>query len=97
MGTAALHGQQWDRTLQGWAMLPEPMHRPLWEAKLDTTQTHSGTRFLDAGCGGGGATVLATEYGAEVGGVDAVDTLIRFDRSRAPDGDFRVGDSESLL
>jgi SAM-dependent methyltransferase len=56
----------------------------------------SGTRFLDVGCGGGGASVLAAERGAQVSGLDAAEGLIAISRERTPNSDFRVGDIESL-
>lgn len=96
MGSTSSQGELWDRAPQDWATLQEPMHRPLWEAMLDEASVRSGTRFLDAGCGGGGASVLAAERGAQVSGVDAASGLIQFARSRVPGGDFRVGDIESL-
>lgn len=72
------------------------MHRPLWEAMLNATEVGQGTRFLDVGCGGGGASVLAAERGAQVSGLDAAGGLITFARERVSNGNFRVGDIESL-
>jgi SAM-dependent methyltransferase len=63
---------------------------------LDRALVGSGTRILDAGCGGGGASVLASERGAQVSGLDAAEGLIAFARERVPNGDFRVADIESL-
>ena len=96
MGTAIIQGELWDQAPQDWAMLQEPMHKPLWEAMLDRTLVGSSTRFLDAGCGGGGASVLAAERGAQVSGIDAAEGLVAFARERVPNGDFRVGDIETL-
>ena len=59
MGTAESQGELWNKSLRDWAMLQEPLRAPLWNAMLDKTQVRSGTRFLDAGCGGGGASLLA--------------------------------------
>jgi len=55
-----------------------------------------GTRLLDAGCGGGGASLLAARRGAKVAGVDAAGSLIDIAKKRLPDGDFRVGDLQEL-
>ena len=96
MGTAEIQGDLWGRVPQDWATIQEPMHRPLWEAMLDEALVSSGTRILDAGCGGGGASVLADERGAQISGIDAAEGLIAFASERLPDGDFRVGDIESL-
>jgi SAM-dependent methyltransferase len=56
----------------------------------------SGSRLLDAGCGGGGASVLAHERGAKVSGLDAAEGLVALASERVPTGDFRVGDIEDL-
>jgi SAM-dependent methyltransferase len=52
--------------------------------------------FLDVGCGGGGASVLAAERKAQVSGLDAAEGLIAIARERVPNGDFRVGEIERL-
>lgn len=96
MGTAEIQGQLWSKKPQDWATIQEPMHKPLWEVMLDKALVGTGTRFLDAGCGGGGASVLAGNRGAHVSGLDASEGLIAFARERAPEGDFRVGDIESM-
>lgn len=96
MGTAGVQGELWNQAPHDWAVLQEPMHIPLWHAMLDHSWVGSGTQFLDAGCGGGGASVLAAGRGAQVSGIDASEGLIMFARQRLPDGDFRTGDIESL-
>ena len=96
MGTSKIQGELWGIAPQGWAEIQEPMHRPLWEAMLNVAKVGSGTRFLDAGCGGGGASILAEERGAQISGLDAAEGLIAFARERVSKGDFRVGDIESL-
>jgi SAM-dependent methyltransferase len=55
-----------------------------------------GTRLLDVGCGPGGAALLAAGRGARVAGLDASPTSIEVARERLPEGDFRVGDMETL-
>jgi SAM-dependent methyltransferase len=96
MGTAEIQGDLWGRAPQDWAEIQEPLHRPLWEVMLNAAMIGSGTRILDAGCGGGGAAMLAYERGAEVSGIDAAEGLIAFASERVPGGDFRVGDIEDL-
>lgn len=96
MGSAAIQGELWGEAAQDWAYLQEPLHQPMWEAMLDATQVGWGTRFLDAGCGGGGASILAYERGAQVSGLDAAEPLLRIARERVPEGDFRTGDIEEL-
>jgi SAM-dependent methyltransferase len=63
---------------------------------LDSAGVGQGTRLLDLGCGGGGASVLAAQRGARVAGLDAAEALIQIARERVPDGDFCVGDLEQL-
>ena len=96
MGSAKIQGDMWGRAPRGWVEIQEPQHRPLWEAMLNASDIVPGTRFLDAGCGGGGASVLAAERGAQVSGLDAAEGLLAFARGRVPGGDFRVGDIENL-
>jgi SAM-dependent methyltransferase len=96
MGTAEIQGQLWGQAPDDWAMMAEPWGRPLWEAMLRETPIGPGTRFLDAGCGTGGASVLAAERGAQVSGIDASEGMIGYARQRLPNGDLRVGDIEHL-
>lgn len=96
MGSANIQGDLWSRAPRGWAEIQEPQHRPLWEAMLNASDVGPGTRFLDAGCGGGGASIVAAERGAQVSGLDAAEGLLDFARGRVPGGDFRVGDIENL-
>jgi SAM-dependent methyltransferase len=68
----------------------------MWEAMLDAAGVEQGTRFFDAGCGGGGASVQAAARGARICGLDAAAALVAIARERLPSGDFRVGDLEAL-
>jgi len=96
MGSSEVQGKLWGRAAKDWAELFEPMSKPIWVAMLDSAGVKKGTKFLDLGCGGGGSSVLANKRGAQVSGVDAAQALIRIAHERVPDGDFRVGDLESL-
>lgn len=96
MGSASIQGELWGRAAEDWAGMQEVLHAALWEAMLDATGVGDGTRVLDAGCGAGGASVLATGRGAAVSGLDASEPLLEVARDRVPEGDFRVGDLESL-
>lgn len=97
MGSAVIQGELWGKAPRDWTDLQEPKHQPLWEAMLDAAQVKPGTRFLDAGCGGGGAAVLAHQRGAHVTGLDAAPLLIHIARERVPEGNFHTGDIENLL
>jgi len=96
MGSAEIQGDLWGRRAQDWAELQEPYHQPLWEVMLEKGNVGTGTRFLDAGCGGGGASILAAQRGAIVSGIDAAAPLVEIARDRVPNGDFRVGDIQGL-
>jgi SAM-dependent methyltransferase len=96
MGSAMIQGDLWGRAPSDWALLQEPKHIPLFEAMLSAANVGKNTRLLDAGCGGGGASVLAARRGARVTGLDAAKGLIEFAQQRLPSGDFRVGDIEEL-
>jgi SAM-dependent methyltransferase len=96
MGSSEVQGMLWGAAAQDWAELFEPTGRPLWAAMLDSAEVGQGTRVLDLGCGGGGASVLAAKRGARVEGLDAAAALIEIARERVPDAGFRVGDLEQL-
>jgi SAM-dependent methyltransferase len=96
MGSADIQGALWGHAPRDWAELQEPLHRPLWEVMIDAVGVGPGKRVLDAGCGGGGASVLAADRNAQVSGVDAASVLVEVAKSKVPDGDFRVGDLEEL-
>ncbi|MFH1765920.1 MAG: class I SAM-dependent methyltransferase [Gemmatimonadota bacterium] len=96
MGSAEIQGDMWGKTARDWAKFQEPMSVPLWDAMLESGKVGKDSRICDVGCGGGGASLLATERGARVGGLDATEALIDIARERIPDADFRVGDMEDL-
>lgn len=96
MGSSKEQGKLWGEKARDWAELFEPMSKPIWVAMLSSVKIAEGTRLLDLGCGGGGASVLAHEMGARVAGLDASEALIGIASERVPAGDFRVGDLEEL-
>jgi SAM-dependent methyltransferase len=96
MSSAQSQGDLWGQAPADWAQLQEPKHIPLFEAMLKAGGVDADTRVLDAGCGGGGASVLAAQRGAKVSGLDAAEPFIRIAQERVPSGDFRVGDLETL-
>jgi SAM-dependent methyltransferase len=63
---------------------------------LEAAAVGPGTRLLDAGCGSGGASVLAASRGAHVNGLAAAAALLAIARERVADGDFRCGDVAAL-
>lgn len=70
-GSAMVQGRLWGRAAHDWAELQEPTALPLWEAMLDAATVGPGTHVLDAGCGAGGASLLAVGRGVYGNGLDA--------------------------
>ncbi len=96
MGTAKVQGELWGSAPHDWATILEKAHRPLMDAMLTATKVGAGTRFLDAGCGSGGASALAAARGAQIWGLDVSENMIAYAGQRLPQGDFRVGDIQLL-
>ena len=96
MTTGPTHGELWCGGARDWARYIEPHNYPLYEAVHVELGIGSGTRLLDVGCGPGGAASLAARRGAQISGLDASPGSIEVARERVPEGDFRVGDMESL-
>ncbi|AWW00154.1 class I SAM-dependent methyltransferase [Arcticibacterium luteifluviistationis] len=96
MKKAEIQGQLWGKSPNGWAEVQEPLHKPLWEAMLNATNVGPGMVLLDVGCGSGGSSILASERGAEVHGIDVAEALLSFAILRVPKGVFKVADIENL-
>lgn len=96
MTTGQAFGELWSRGARDWASLVEPHYHPLYHIVHDRLGIANGARLLDVGCGPGGAALLAAGRGAQIAGLDASPSSIAVARERLPQGDFRVGDMESL-
>jgi ubiquinone/menaquinone biosynthesis C-methylase UbiE len=96
MASGKRQGQLWSAAPREWAELQEPFCRPLWQATLEALDLKRGLRFLDAGCGAGGACLLADALGANVTGLDASQALLKIARERLPRSEFVHGDLEQL-
>jgi SAM-dependent methyltransferase len=96
MGSAQVQGALWGRHARTWSTEMEPQLSPAFDALLDALEPLSGLRVLDAGCGAGLLARKAAERGAALTGLDASAALLEVARERVPDGDFRVGDIDSL-
>jgi len=94
--TSAVNGRLWGTRARNWADLQEATARPVYEAVLQRTGVKTGMRYLDAGCGAGMAAQIAAGLGAHVSGIDAAEELLVIARERTPNGDFRLGDLETL-
>lgn len=91
-----IEGALWGAEAKDWAEIQEPMSKPLWNAMLEATDVTYGTRFLDVGCGAGGAELLAAKRGAVISGVDAAANSIALATDRIPGASFQVGDMQKL-
>src|SRR5512137_2751511 len=96
MASGERQGQLWGAAPRDWTELQEPFCRPLWQDTLSALGVKPGVRFLDAGCGAGGASVLAAALGCEVTGLDASQALLEIARERLPQARFIHGDLEHL-
>jgi len=82
----------WAETWEG----PEGWGTPVYEYVLDWAAIRRGARVLDCGCGAGRFARMAADRGASVAGIDAAEPLIQIAAERTSEGDFRVGDIETL-
>ena len=96
MGSGQRQACLWGAAPRDWAELQEPFCLPLWRDALAALAVKPGLRFLDAGCGGGGACLLASGIGCEVVGLDACEPLLAIARARLPRTQFVQGDLEDL-
>src|ERR1700740_3176583 len=96
MKTGQTQGEVWSGGAQDWARFMEVHYGNLYQLLHDRLAIGQGTRLLDVGCGAGSAAVLAARRGARVAGLDASPGSIEVARERVPEGDFQVGDMESL-
>ena len=95
-GSATVQGDLWSARAHDWVEAQESTFWPVYDAVLRKTALRPGTRLLDAGCGAGQFAQLAAAKGARVAGLDASPAFVEIARSRVPEGDFRVGELESL-
>ncbi|MGH6973775.1 MAG: class I SAM-dependent methyltransferase [Stellaceae bacterium] len=94
--TSDVNGRLWGTSARDWADIQEGVVRKLYETVLERMRIGRGTRYLDAGCGAGMAVQIAAARGAQVSGFDAAEGLLAIARERTPNGDFGIGDLESL-
>jgi SAM-dependent methyltransferase len=94
--SSPVNGRLWGARARDWAEIQEATVKPVYEAALERTRVGPGTRYLDVGCGAGGAIRLAAARGAQVSGIDAADALLAIARERTPKGNFHTGDLEAL-
>jgi len=93
---AQKQGRLWGIEAQDWLDIQERKSPVLWNPVLDRAGVAEGTRVLDAGCGSGGASVLARQRGAIVTGCDASEAMLVLARRRLPESNFRLAELENL-
>jgi len=93
--TSPVNARLWSHRAREWSELQEQTAAPAFEAVI-ARLVHTGTHYLDVGCGAGMAAKLAADHGAVVSGIDAAEALLEIARSRVPQGDFRIADLERL-
>ncbi len=96
MGIAKKQGELWNSSAKNWSEIQEPLHQPLWNAIFDEVNLNKESIFLDAGCGGGGACLLAEKRGAKITGIEAASSMVDFAKKQVQSGDFSVGDIQYL-
>lgn len=93
---AKKQGALWGREARDWAEITERTGPVVWRAALDAASVGPGTRLLDAGCGAGGASAMASKRGAIVSGCDASEGLLAIARERLTGADLKLGELENL-
>jgi SAM-dependent methyltransferase len=96
MTTKSVQGKLWSTAPPYWAQHFEPWFSPMYQIVLRQLKLSDKHRLLDAGCGSGLFTHLATRTGAEVVGVDAAQGLLELARLRNPQISFLQEDLETL-
>lgn len=93
---ARKQGALWGLEARDWREIQERKSPVLWAPALDLAGVGEGTRVLDAGCGAGGASLMARDRGAVANGCDISEAMLAQARERMPDADLRLGDLEHL-
>ncbi len=96
MSTKSVQGKLWSTAPPYWAQLFEPWFSPMYQVVLKQLELSDKDRLLDAGCGSGLFTHLATRTSAEIVGVDAAQGLLEWARRRNPQISFLQADLETL-
>jgi len=96
MGSAQVQGMLWGAAAHDWAAFQEASSLPLWTEVLRAAGAGHGMSILDAGCGAGGASVLAAQLGCRVTGADVSGPLLTIARQRLPAARFEEAEIEML-
>ena len=96
VGSASVQGDLWGVRAGDYAEVQEPTFLPLYESVLARPEIAKAISILDVGCGPGLAAQVFSRRIERVAGADATAPFIEIARRRAPNGDFRVAEMESL-
>jgi len=97
MGNAKIQGNLWNSSARDWSELQEPLQRPLWDSIYNAINLSEGSNFLDAGCGGGGACLLAKQRRVKITGIEAAPGMLKCAQEQVPDGKFTLGDIQQII
>ena len=95
-GSASVQGDLWGERARDYAEVQEPTFLPLYESVLARPELAKAASILDVGCGPGLAAQVFSRRIERIAGADATAPFIEIARRRAPSGDFRVVEMESL-
>lgn len=96
MSTKEIQGKLWSVAPADWSKHFEPFFTPMYKKALERVRPTQNTVLLDAGCGSGLFSHMATGAGAQVTGIDAAPGLLEVARQRNPGINFLEEDLESL-
>lgn len=96
MATDSQSGIWSDRAAEIWETRFEPQRVPLFAAVIAATNVVPGTSLLDAGCGGGGVSLAASQLGVRIFGCDISEGVLATAKRNVPSGEFKVGDLAAL-
>jgi len=98
-GPAAEPSTIWGERADDWAEVMEGATGwgiPVYRRILDRLPVDESTRLLDVGCGAGRFCRIASGRGAQVAGLDATKEFIEIAQKLTPEGEFELGEMESL-
>lgn len=97
MGSAEQQGRLWGQDALSWMLFQEDQQNDTWRFAFDEIKLRETDTILDAGCGSGGALLLASERTRKLFGIDASHKLVDLARSRdIPSAEFTQGELEDL-
>jgi SAM-dependent methyltransferase len=96
MRTKEIQGNLWSAAPHYWSKFFEPFFAPLYKKVLEQIHVNENTNLLDAGCGSGLFSYMASSAKAQVTGMDAAPGLLAMARLRNPKSTFLEEDLEVL-